>query len=225
MTRESSKEFADQLKMLIQDYDECFSDERWGSIHSASHGDIEEFMTQSLAAIDRIVPPSSVYGQRVANILNQGSSDGYKLNVIIGVIRALYKDIDRGFVQRFSTMIRGEVFDDFLDMANHLLDQGYKDAAAVISGSSLESHLRQLCMNHSIDTERQTNSGKRPVSADTMNVNLARAGVYNVNQQKNITFCLDIRNSAAHGKYDEYDDQQVVLMIDSVRHFIARNPQ
>ena len=34
-----------------------------------------------------------------------------------------------------------------------------------------------------------------------------------------------LRNDAAHGNYDEYSKQQVMLMIDSIRDFIARNPE
>ena len=34
---------------------------------------------------------------------------------------------------------------DFLDMAYHLLENDYKDASAVMIGSVLEEHLRQLC--------------------------------------------------------------------------------
>ncbi len=218
---ELHEEFKSQLKTLADDYEASVNDD-W----EISRGEVEEYLTRSLAAIYRIADPTSVYYERAMDTLNTNYwHDERKLEYLIAVIRALYKDMDSGFIHRFGTIVRGEVFDDFLEMAKHLSDEGYKDAAAVIAGSSLESHLRQLCLNQGMDIERQVKSGKRPVSADEMNVNLARAGVYNVNQQKNITFCLDLRNNAAHGKYDEYDSQQVVLMIDSVRHFIARNPQ
>ncbi len=39
-----------------------------------------------------------------------------------------------------------------------------------------------------------------------------------------ITAWLDIRNNAAHGKYSEYNNQQVDLMINGMRVFISNNP-
>jgi len=35
---------------------------------------------------------------------------------------------------------------------------------------------------------------------------------------------LDIRNNAAHGKYSEYSDEDVDLMIKGILNFIASNP-
>jgi len=40
--------------------------------------------------------------------------------------------------------------------------------------------------------------------------------------QKNVTAWLDLRNKAAHGKYDEYNRQQVQLMHQAVFEFMTR---
>jgi hypothetical protein len=55
-----------------------------------------------------------------------------------------------------------------------------------------------------------------------MNADLTKQGVYGKLDQKNITAWLDLRNKAAHGLYDEYSKEQVVLLLASVRDFIAR---
>ena len=224
MIRESRKDSSYQLSMLIQDY-EHFTKEKRMYPSRNYNGTVEELMIQSLAALDRIVPSNSVYRQRTRGIISSEYYEDHDLEMVMGTIRALYKDIDRGFIHKTATLIRGEIFDDFLENASLLLESGYKDAAAVIAGSSLESHLRQLCLNRDMDTERQANSGTRFINADTLNSNLARDGVYSKLDQKNVTAWLGLRNNAAHGHYDEYTDQQVALMIDSVRDFITRNPQ
>jgi hypothetical protein len=41
--------------------------------------------------------------------------------------------------------------------------------------------------------------------------------------QKNVTAWLDLRNKAAHGKYTEYQKDQVELMMQGVTQFMARN--
>ena len=56
-----------------------------------------------------------------------------------------------------------------------------------------------------------------------MNADLAKAGKYNKLMQKRITALADIRNSAAHGKVDEFTKQNVVNMIDEVEQFLANH--
>jgi hypothetical protein len=111
-----------------------------------------------------------------------------------------------------------------LEMASHLVDSGYKDAAAVISGSALEAHLRQLCLKAGLSIEISAGGDTRPKKADTMNSELAGASVYSKLDQKNVTAWLDLRNKAAHGKYSEYSKEQVVVLITGIRDFITRNP-
>lgn len=57
-----------------------------------------------------------------------------------------------------------------------------------------------------------------------MNTDLSSAGVYSKLDQKSITAWLDLRNKAAHGKYDEYSQEQVVVVVSGVRDFIVRHP-
>ena len=50
---------------------------------------------------------------------------------------------------------------------------------------------------------------------------LVKAGKYNVLKQKQITAWLDLRNKAAHGKWEEYTEFDVKSMLDGVRNFLA----
>jgi hypothetical protein len=112
------------------------------------------------------------------------------------------------------------VFADFLEMAEHLTDSGYKDAGAVIAGSTLEAHLRKLAVKYGLSPT----SGGRPTKADTLNAEIAKAGGYSKLDQKNVTAWLGLRNDAAHGNYAAYDKSQVTLQIAGIRDFITRNP-
>jgi hypothetical protein len=107
-------------------------------------------------------------------------------------------------------------------MAEYLLSEGYKDASAVIVGSVLEEHLRQLCQANSIDTELLSGGKKRPKKADAMNADLTKSGVYGKLEQKNVTAWLDLRNQAAHGKYSDYNTDQVSMMCQGVLEFASR---
>jgi 50S ribosomal subunit-associated GTPase HflX len=147
------------------------------------------------------------------------------MSSVLGVAEALRSDLSNGLVQTLAEVAHADVFADFIDMSQHLLDSNYKDASAVIAGSSLEAHLRALCVKNRIDTEQTKPGGDRvPKKADSMNSDLATANIYGKLDQKSITAWLDLRNKAAHGKYTEYDASQVALLIAGVRDFIARNP-
>jgi hypothetical protein len=110
------------------------------------------------------------------------------------------------------------VFSDFLEMAEHLLDQGYKDPAAVLVGGVLEQHLRKLCLRAQVSTEQDG----RPKKADLMNSELAAANVYGKLDQKSVTSWLGLRNHAAHAEYDRYSVERTRVMLFGVRDFLAR---
>lgn len=144
-----------------------------------------------------------------------------RIDPYAGLLRALRADYAAGYLQPIIELIHADLFSDFLEMADHLIEQGYKDPAAVIAGSVLEEHLRKLCDKNGIDVKKPDGTPKK---ADTLNSELAGANVYSKLDQKNVTAWLDLRNKAAHGKYGEYTKDQVALLIQSTRDFITRNP-
>ena len=54
-----------------------------------------------------------------------------------------------------------------------------------------------------------------------MNTDLAKAGVYNKLVQKQITALADIRNSAAHGRPEQFTKDDVASMIKEVQRILA----
>ena len=129
------------------------------------------------------------------------------------VFLAAKEDFEGGYLSSIKTLVQAEVFDSELEQAKELLNTGYLSAAAVIAGVVLETALRELCDKENIP------HGK----LDKMNADLAKAGKYNKLMQKRITALADIRNSAAHGKVDEFTKQNVVNMIDEVEQFLANH--
>lgn len=140
-----------------------------------------------------------------------------------GILKSIKSEIAGGWLTTLKGLVSAEIFSDFIDMSQHLLYEGYKDAAAVVIGSVLEEHLRQLCGKNHISTETIKSGNPVPKKADLLNSELASATVYNKLDQKNITAWLDLRNKAAHGKYDEYNQQQVEFMLQTVTEFMTRN--
>lgn len=127
------------------------------------------------------------------------------------VFIAAMDDYKNGYLTSLKNLIQRDVFDSELEQAQELLSSGYKLAAAVIAGVVLETTLRDLCNQNSLPI------GK----LDKMNSDLAKAGIYNKLQQKRITALADIRNSAAHGKPEEFSDNDVIMMIRDIEQFLA----
>ncbi len=130
----------------------------------------------------------------------------------LGVLKAAKEDYENGYLFDTRTLIEAEVFDDFLEQAEHLLSQSYFTASAVIAGSVLEDSLRKLCVKNGI-----TLSAKPKL--DAMNAELAKTGVYNLLKQKQITALADLRNKAAHG-LGGFTKADVEDMIRDVRRFM-----
>jgi hypothetical protein len=169
---------------------------------------LTEVKTVLAATLDRLAPPNSPYRSAINEILPNR----------VGALRALRRDYDAGYLVTVQSLVRAEVFVDFLEMAQHLMQQGYKDPAAVLIGSVLEDHLRVLCNNRQIPTHV---AGK-PKKADSMNSDLSGGAVYSKLDQKNVTAWLDLRNKAAHGRYSEYTPEQVRNMLAGVQEFMTR---
>lgn len=142
----------------------------------------------------------------------------------LAIIRTIRDEIAGGWLFTVRGLIAAEVFADFLEMAEHLLESGYKDPAAVMGGSVLEEHLRQLCGKHAIPIDEQKNGKQIPKRADRLNAELAASTAYSKLDQKQITAWLDLRNNAAHGNYSAYTAEQVGQLLAGVVNFMVRVP-
>jgi hypothetical protein len=215
---------AGQLDQLLQEFSALRGRSQYDDISDLPEGEVVRFVTRARAAVHRIAGQSSVYAKQCEEIVGKGGYPGYLARHLAGVLESLKTDVSLGYLESQKELIHGEVFADFLEMAQHLLDEGYKDAAAVIAGSSLEAHLRLLCEKNGISTEMASGSGVGAKKAERLNTDLAGASVYSKLDQKNVTAWLDLRNKAAHGLYAEYSSPQVALLILGVRDFMVRNP-
>ena len=187
-------------------------------------GKADGFKAASLSFIERVYGKDHSYYESF-NISTKSAGDYYPSNIESGleILSSIRQEIEGDWLFTFKGLVAAELFADFLEMADHLLTQGYKDPAAVIIGSVLEEHLRQLCSANAIDIEFENNEGILiPKKADRLNSDLAKEDVYSKLDQKAVTMWLDLRNKAAHGKYDEYKSEQVANMYSGITEFMAR---
>ncbi len=228
------KLFIKQIEEIIKMYTKYVSSLKDGSpvLKKKSFkyvkGDIlsNVLISRIMNTIVRITGKESEYYKQAIEILNNTEINRplERLYRLISVLVGLHEDLKAGYLKSLSELIHADVFSDYIEMAEYLLEEGYKDPAAVITGSTLEEHLRKSCIKNGIDIGVIAGGKTRPKKADTLNSELAKQNVYSKLEQKNVTAWLDLRNKAAHGHYNEYDDNQVKQMISGVRDFILRNP-
>lgn len=133
-----------------------------------------------------------------------------------GVLRAAREDYCGGHLFQVRRLVEAEIFDGFLEQAEYLLDLGYYQAAAVIAGGVLEDGLRKLCERNGIQITAKP-------KLDTMNADLAKAGMFSTLVQKRITALADLRNKAAHGQWDEFESKDVAEMVAAVRRLMEEH--
>jgi hypothetical protein len=218
-----NEEIIAQIDEILGRYKALRSRSRWSDLSDLNDsGESIAILTLMCDAVKRFAPPGSQYSDSVSKLMQQYGPDGCSaIAPVVGVLSALREAYSSGYSRRFAELVRAELFSDFLEMSEYLLTEGFKDPAAVIIGSVLEEHLRQLCAKHSIDINAL---GGRPKKADQLNADLASQGVYSKLDQKSVTGWLDLRNRAAHGKYNEYTREQVSILLASVQNFMTRVP-
>ena len=151
---------------------------------------------------DNLIPKSGV-----SNIIH--SREIYNF---IGVLTAALDDLENGYLLGQEFFIAGEVFDSILGQAKYLVQNSYKDPAAVLTRVVLEDALKRIARNEGIDDNQK---------ASIINNELKKKGRYSQPQWRFIQGWLDIGNSAAHGKFDQYTQDDVVKMIDDIERFLV----
>jgi hypothetical protein len=145
------------------------------------------------------------------DMVYKGAGAVLRLNTLLAVFHAAQSDFNGGYFDSIRSLIQAQVFGTELEQATELLQNGYKVPAAVVAGIVLETALRELC------DRNQIQHGK----LDKMNADLAKNGTYNLLMQKRITALAQIRNDAAHGKHDQFNETDVERMIADVERFLA----
>ena len=213
--------FEQQLADVISEFNAAR--DRWDNAlvtDVVARTEISDLRTRCMAAIVRASGLNSTYSASAAESRKQKANDFYSLSREVGMASALLSDIRNGYLASFEELLHGDVFGDYLDMASHLLKSGYKDAAAVLAGGTLEVHIRKMCNKLSISTSH----GGKPKKTESLNSDLAKQGAYIKLDQKNVTAWLGLRNHAAHGHYSEYTKDQVELFLQGVQDFVTRHP-
>ncbi len=172
--------------------------------------------------------PLLLQWQSIQALAHENPSSGGQSNWAIfdqfcGVVDAALALVRTNRLSSIVDEIRLETVGEVLEQAEELLAANQLVAATVLAGGALETHLRHLCLRNQV-----TWNGAGSISAYSDAIARARKRgilIYSKTDGKQVTSWGGIRNDAAHDptRYDRTKDE-VRLMIEGIRQFLARNP-
>lgn len=134
-----------------------------------------------------------------------------------GILVAAKDTYENGYLFNIQQRITADVFSDFLEQAEYLLDGGYHGPAAVTAGCVLEDGLRKMCDKEGITFP----AGKKP-TLSVYNQELAKKGIYSTMTLHQVNALAALRNDAAHGDWNKFTNDDVKKMIVDVRDFMVK---
>ncbi|KKN54192.1 hypothetical protein LCGC14_0594850 [marine sediment metagenome] len=143
-------DFLNQISELQMEYTVLEVKANYDDLSDLPINKILSLRTRITTSIIRITGRNSEYYKKIKEINDGTDIDDYdKLIYFMGPLDALYQDIENDYIKTLSELIHGDVFSDYLDMAEYLLNEGYEDAAAVIAGRTFKKTLPKIGYSNS----------------------------------------------------------------------------
>ena len=205
------------FQRLINEGDTILKKYGWSNGVSGSHPsglEYNKWYSSAKNLIGKACSERGIHYKQIEDIYTRSKGNSYYMPGCLGVLESTYEDFKSGLLEDTKAMITAEVFTDFIEQAEYLLNEGYKLPAAVLMRGVLEDSLRTLCK------KAQIVLSDKP-KLEWMNTELAKVGIYNKIVQKQVTAWAGIGNSAAHMKINEFSNTGVKNMISGIINFNA----
>ncbi|AFY82876.1 hypothetical protein [Oscillatoria acuminata] len=194
------------------------------------HEQITIWEIQYFSLIDKIIPSKSTHRSIIddKNKCRFYTRKGM-LKTYLSQLKGIKEDYVAGMFSDLALEIEAEIAADYMGQAEHLLTEDSKGKynhvpAAVLAGAVLEKGLRTLCLKHELPVTVQKNDNSRGkvrfLSMGPLIQSLTKAGVFESNKGNQLTTWAGIRNSAAHGREEEFKKEDVESMIKGIKIFL-----
>ena len=221
MAKSDTARIAERLRGLVEEGKKVASLEKaspYSSVEYIQDKDkvhLQAWLSKTMNIVEATFGPDSPQYRHLRELMPNGPyhiGHSYEVYPIVGMLTGALDDLENGFLRNQDMLISAEVFDNVLDQAAELTRLRYKDPAAVLLRVVLEGALQRLCAARNVD------SGK---TASHLNDALKDHGVYAQPQWRLIQSWLDIGNAAAHGKFDDYSQDDLSNALQGVTQFLA----
>jgi hypothetical protein len=220
MLNSQYQRYASRLRELIEEGSKVAELEKPSSVGSYIQ-DKDRILAQSWLSkvrniLENVFGSQSTQVRHFEEVLPKGGvryvEHSYDVYPIVGLLEGALDDLEKGYLLDQEFLIAGEVFDSILEQAKYLLESGYKDPSAVLARVVLEDALKRLARSEGINDNQK---------ASIINDELKKSGKYPQAQWRFIQAWLDIGNAAAHGKFSEYNEEDVTKLIEDIERFLS----
>ncbi|HOO57342.1 MAG TPA: hypothetical protein PLN69_10995 [bacterium] len=150
-------------------------------------------------------------------MIKESGTNKINPGILQGILESAKREYAFGLLAHPKLIATADSMENFLEQAEYLLEQDYKDAACVIVGGVLEGVLRSMLENKYSSIEFNHRDGLRKLNEKLHK----EASAYDKATYKLIDGYAELRNSAAHGNYQQYTNNQVREFILFTRNFIS----
>jgi hypothetical protein len=184
-----------------------------------------EWRTNCITLLDNIIPSNSIHRATVDGF-NSLKNDKGQLQFGVSFLKSIQDDFKNGYLDSLSLEIEAELSGDYMGQAESLLNEGTTGRndhvpAAVLAGAVLEKSLKTICAQIS-PPEPTVNEKGNPLMMDALISCLKKRGVFNEIVAKQLRTWAGIRNSAAHGEFENFNRVQVESMLVGIESFLAQ---
>ena len=179
--------------------------------------------TESLA---RVILGNTQRGLRVQESIEAVPGGFAGIRELVGILEALQHDYVNGFNLGIEEEILANVSRDYLSQAEALLGEGIAGdndyvPAAVLCGAVLENRLRNYCEKRDPPLATKRNGESKTLGALIQELDKVKA--FDKQTRKLLRAWADIRNAAAHGRFDDFTREQFELMLMGENGFLANH--
>lgn len=150
----------------------------------------------------------SEYSRRQGGILSQG------IGMLIGHLRAIRDAIEVGEFKHFEDEVAAGDLQGFLDYSKAFYAESKKVESSVIAAAVFEDTMRRIANANDLD---------RSVKLDMIISALVTKGVITKLESKKFRVYADIRNSALHASWDEFELPDVDDLIRGTEELVVRH--
>lgn len=140
------------------------------------------------------------------------SQSAERVGKLTSILRTMLIDLDAGVLATVADAARVEVFDDFIDHAEHYLAGNRVPQAGVIAGVVFEDTVRKLCAKRGV--------GTKEAKLDALISDLERAAFFTPVKAKRARAAADVRTRATHANWDKFEASDVAATIEITRELI-----
>ena len=183
--------------------------EQDGELRYVRSGSLEKWATSCQNLIKAVFGEESPHYINFTSRLDKYSGYESEVHTLQGVFRSAKEDFEGGYVFNVDLRISGEVFGDFVVLAQQSLAEGYKDVAAVLASAALEDALKRYAKAEGLNIDNQS----MPEVINALKVK----GLVSGPQKSLLNAMPRIRNSAMHadwGKISELDVSSIIGFVE-----------